>query len=401
MLPDDVSRYFPNLAGTIYMNTASLAPGCQPAVDALKTAAEDWARGRLDWVEAERAGERARTLFACLVNASVDCVALVPTASAVAGLVAAHLPRRCPEGGNIVVGAEEFTSNLFPWRLLEARGFEIRMLPARHGRVSEEDFAAAVDSGTRLLAVSAVQSATGYYIDLARLRAIADRADALFYVDAAQAVAAVPLDVSALRIDALAAPSHKFLLGTRGMGYGYFAPALRGDLEPLWAGWKAAAEPLASFYGPGMSLSRTASRFDMSLAWINALAERRSMEMLDALGVEKVLAHNAELAMHMRRCLLDARVPFIDHGPEHPSTVFACAPDVESVAEKLASAGVIASARAGRVRLSLHLYNTAEQVETVVNLMRGSSAASHVVPSSWPESAPSAVIAPAPGAADR
>jgi selenocysteine lyase/cysteine desulfurase len=371
MDPHEIDALFPALGATIYMNTASLAPGCGPAVEALTAAAADWARGRLDWAEAERAGERARTLFAALVNAPTDCVALVPTASAVAGLVAAHLPRRFPDGGTILVGAEEFTSNLYPWRLLEARGFETRLLPPRAGRVPEEDFAAAADGRTRLIAVSAVQSATGDRADLARLREIADRSGALLYVDAAQAAGAVPLDVTALRLDAVAAPSHKFLLGTRGFGYAYLAPALRDALDPLWAGWKAAEEPLASFYGPSMTLAASARRFDQSIPWMNALAERASMEALHGLGVEKVLAHNAMLARHMQGALRAACVPFLDHGEGRLSTIFACTPGGDHLPERLAEAGVIASARAGRVRLSLHLFNTTAQIDRVVAILRG------------------------------
>jgi selenocysteine lyase/cysteine desulfurase len=368
---DEVQRLFPDLDGTIYMNTASLAPGCRPAIEALTSAAANWARGRLDWLDAEHAGEEARTLFARLINAPADCVALVPTASAVAGLVATHLPKRFPQGGDILVSAGEFTSNFFPWRLLEASGFNVRALPPEGGRVPEQAFEAAADHNTRLIAVSAVQSATGYRADLGWLRSVADRSGALFYVDAAQAAGALPLDIDAPRIDALAAPSHKFLIGTRGMGYGYFNPALRDVLEPIWAGWKAASEPLASFYGPGMVLSATASRFDMSLAWINALAERQSMRVLHGLGPERVQVHNLGVAAHLRQCLQGADVPFLDHGSERGSTIFACAPRGDFIAERLNEAGVIAAVRAGYVRLSLHLYNTAAQVEQVAALLGG------------------------------
>jgi selenocysteine lyase/cysteine desulfurase len=368
MFEQEAARFFPALTDTIYMNTASIAPGCQPAVEALKAAADEWARGRFDWPEAERAGEEVRGHFGRLVNAAPGCVALVPAASAVAGLVAAHIARRFPGGGNVVVGAEEFTSNLYPWRGLQTRGFDVRMLAFRDGVLPEADIAAAVDGETRLVAVSAVQSATGYRADLAELREAAP--DALLYVDAAQAAGSVALDMQALGIDALASPSHKFLLGTRGMGYAAFAPALRDALDPLWAGWKAAAKPMESFYGPDMTLSPTASRMDMSLAWINALAERASMGVLRDLGFERVLAHDARLAGLMRDALRDARVPFLDHGEAHGSTIFACTPTDEGAAARLAEAGVVVAARAGRVRLSLHVHNTAGQVARVAEMLR-------------------------------
>ena len=284
-LPETASL-FADLGSSIYMNTAATGVGPKPAVDALQAAAAAWATGRFDYMEAERAGERARQLFAEMINVSADCVALIPTASAVAGQVAAHL-RTSTSGGNILVGQQEYTSALFPWLQLKSAGFEIRLLPFERGGVTVDQFAAAADANTRLIAVSAVQSSTGYRVDVAALREIANRSGALLYVDGAQMVGALRMDAAGLGIDALAVPSHKFLLGTRGMGYGYFAPHLRDAMMPVAPGWKAAAEPFASFYGPEMALSPTASRFDQSLAWFNALGEVESLRCHHAIGVDK------------------------------------------------------------------------------------------------------------------
>ena len=119
---------------------------------------------------------------------------------------------------------------------------------------------------------------------------------------------------------------------------------------------------MTSFYGPAMELSTTASRMDMSLAWINALAERRSMGMLRDLGFGAVHDHDARLATMLRAALRDAGVPFLDHGEGHGSAIVSCAPAGDRVAERLAEAGVVATARAGRVRISIHVHNTADEV---------------------------------------
>ena len=282
MFEDEVARLFPALAGTTYLNTATMGVPPSVAVEALRAAADDWGRGRLDWAEAERAGDEARAMFGRLVHAPAEAVAIIPYASAVAGLLAEHLLRRRPAGGNIVVGAEEFTSNLFPWKGLEPHGFEVRMITDVDGVVPEAAIAAAVDRETRLVAASAVQSASGYRADIARLREAAG--SALLYVDAAQAAGMIPIDVTAIGIDALAAPSHQFLVGVRGLGYGVFSARVLDRMTPVWPGWKAAASPMTSFYGPEMVLSPTASRLDMPLPWLNALAERKSMRALPSSG---------------------------------------------------------------------------------------------------------------------
>ena len=367
MFEDEVASLFPALAGTTYLNTATMGVPPSAAVEALSAAADDWGRGRLDWAEAERAGEEARAMFGQLVHAPAEAVGIIPYASAVAGLLAEHLLRRHPAGGNIVVGAEEFTSNLFPWKGLEPHGFEVRMIPYVDGAVPEAAIAAAVDRETRLVAVSAVQSASGYRADIARLREAAG--SALLYVDAAQAAGMIPIDVTALGIDALATPSHKFLVGVRGMGYGVFSARLLDRMTPVWPGWKAAASPMTSFYGPEMVLSPTASRLDMPLPWLNALAERESMRVLAELGTDRIHAHDEAMASRLTEGLADAGVPFLDHGATHRSSIISCAPVSPDVSARLAEAGVIAGVRAGRVRLALHLYSTSAQVARVVELL--------------------------------
>jgi len=367
---DPIAGRFAALGATTYMNTAAFGVGCDRAAEALRAAATAWAEGRFDYGPAEQAGEACRAGFARLVGAAVEDVALIPTASAVAGQVAAHLIHQ-GGGGSILVGAEEYTSNLFAWQLLAQRGFAVRMVPHRDGRLLAEDFNALADGGTRLIAVSGVQSATGWRVDLAALRGIADRSGALLYVDAAQMAGAVAFDVRALGIDALAAPAHKFLLGTRGMGYAFFAPTLRAVMQPAAAGWKAAAEPLASFFGPTMTLSATASRFDQSLAWFNVMADQESMALLGDLGMATIHDHNRNLADRLAATLRATGVPFLDHPQAHRSTILSISPRAADAAERLRAAGVIAALRGGRVRLSVHVYNTAAQIDRVATLLAG------------------------------
>ena len=123
-----VRALFPGLADTIYLNTATVSVGCAAARAAYERAAERWSAGRLDWMEAERAGEDARSIFAQIVGARPEHVAIVPAVSTAAGIVAANLPPGKP-GENVLVGENEFSSNYFPWLLLRERGYEVRAVP--------------------------------------------------------------------------------------------------------------------------------------------------------------------------------------------------------------------------------------------------------------------------------
>ena len=67
------------------------------------------------------------------------------------GLVAAQLNAAAP-GENVVVGEREYSSNYFPWRQLEGKGYEVRLVPFRGGGLEPGDVGQRVDGGTRVVA---------------------------------------------------------------------------------------------------------------------------------------------------------------------------------------------------------------------------------------------------------
>lgn len=367
----EIRELFPGLGSTIYLNTATVSVGCAPAREAYERAVAQWSAGRFDWMEAERAGEDCRAVFAEIVGARPEHIAIVPALSTAAGIVAANLPQGRP-GENVVVAENEFSSNYFPWLLLRERGYEVRAVPSTGDGVSAEAFGGSADDGTRLIAVSAVHSPTGYRADLPAVSRVAARSGAWLFVDACQAAGAVPLDVTRDGVDFLAAASHKFLLGARGMGYLYVRPALLDRMRPVLAGWKAARRPHDSFYGPAMELSPTASKLDTSLTWFASLAEQAALGIFRRFGIEALLERNARLA----RCLHDAlaaRVPAFHPLPEHHRSTIVSVPvsDTEALLARLRAANVVAAVRAGRVRLSVHFYNLEAEIDSVAELIEG------------------------------
>jgi selenocysteine lyase/cysteine desulfurase len=353
----------------VYLNTATMALGAAPVREAYEQALAEWVSGRFDYTAAERAGEDCRRLFAGLIGATADEVALVPSVSAAAGAVAAQLgPAKT--GENVVVGAQEFSSNYFPWLLLRDRGYEIRTVPFVNGAPRVEDYASAADPRTRLLAVSAVQSATGAAVDLAALADLVHRGGGWIFVDACQAAGAVPLDARATKLDFLAAASHKFLCGTRGMGYLFARSELAPALRPIGPGWKAARDPLGSGYGPSMDLSPTASKLDASLAWFAGVGERNALGIFEELGTERIFEHNRGLVRRLReRLAADGWTLAGGPGDARSTIVSVPVEDPEGALGRLSEARVVASAPAGRLRLSLHLYNSPDDVDVVADLL--------------------------------
>jgi selenocysteine lyase/cysteine desulfurase len=108
-------------------------------------------------------------------------------------------------------------------------------------------------------------------------------------------------------VDVLVVRDHKFLLRAgRGIGYCYLAPSVQPAFTPINAGWRASAVPFVSFFGPDMTLSATASRFDTSISWMAAIGSRAALAVFTHYGSEVIFARNRQLAALLRTALADA-----------------------------------------------------------------------------------------------
>ena len=198
-------------------------------------------------------------------------------------------------GESIVFRQREYSSNHFPWRQLAGKGYDVRQVPFRSGGLEPEDVGKRVDAGTRLVAFSGVQSATGHRSDIATISGLAREAGAIVFVDGSQMVGALPVAHDLRHVDVLVAPDHKFLLNAgRGVGYYYLSPVMQARFTPVSAGWRAGSVPFDSLFGPEMNLSATASRFDSSISWLAAIGSQADLTIFDDFGPGTVYARHGE-----------------------------------------------------------------------------------------------------------
>ncbi|WP_154344639.1 aminotransferase class V-fold PLP-dependent enzyme [Agromyces kandeliae] len=365
---------FPATEDSAYLNTAAVGLASRRLATASEQYLADWVASGLDFVRGESAGENARAAAAGLIGADPTEVALIASVSAAAGLVAAQLGSEDPAGGSVVIGEREFSSNHFPWRMLAHRGYEVRQVPFRNGGLDPADVAAHVDRRTRLIAVSAVQTASGHRTEIPAVGELARSVGALLFVDGAQWVGALPVAQDLEWIDVLATPDHKFLLNAgRGMGYCYVAPRARERLTPVAPGWKAGATPFESYFGPDMHLSTTASRFDQSISWFAAVGDEAALSVFDAFGADAVYARNVELSNLLRAALGEIGWAPVDLPDANRSTIVSVPfgeRDPRELLGRLKERRIIGAARDGNLRLSIHFYNHEDDVARLVEALR-------------------------------
>jgi cysteine desulfurase/selenocysteine lyase len=276
-------------------------------------------------------------------------------------------------GENVVIGQREYSSNHFPWRQLADKGYDVRQVPFRNGGLEAEAVAERLDAGTQLVAFSGVQTATGHRSDIAAISGLARAVGAIVFVDGSQLVGALPVARELPHVDVLAVPDHKFLLHAgRGMGYCYLSPTMQARFTPINAGWRAGRVPLESFFGPEMHLSPTASRFDDSISWLAAIGNRAALTTFDDFGPETIYARNLELTSNLRAALAGTGWDPIDLPAANQSTIVSVPlrdVDPAPLLSTLAGRGVICSARDGNLRITLHFYNHADDIERLVRTL--------------------------------
>ena len=139
-------------------------------------------------------------------------------------------------GDSVVVGDLEHASVLMPCLNVRRLGAECRVARSPDGcTLPEELLLSAADETTRIMVVSAVQSCSGYQLDLKRLAGECHTRGIYLIVDGIQALGFRRMDVSDLGIDALTASCYKGLLATEGVGFLYCAQALMEQVAPVFA----------------------------------------------------------------------------------------------------------------------------------------------------------------------
>lgn len=371
-------REFPSLdARPPYLNAASVAPLPERA----RAACEAHLSRRAD-VHALRGDDfeptlqRARAAAARLVNASPDEIALLPNTSYGINLAAQCLP--IEEGRRIVVSDQEFPTNVYPWVKVAMEG-RARVDVVRTdalGRPDEERLLEEIAAGdVGIFALSAVQFASGWNADLARFGRACREHGTWFVVDAIQALGCIPVDVHAAGVDVLATAGHKWLCGPFGTGFAYVRRELVDLLEPRIVGWTAmeASADLARCVDYRWEWVPTARRFEVGTqAWHDVAGFTAAVELLLEAGVERIRDHVFALLDPLAAWLArqeDATI-VSDLSPERRSGVFAFRlGDTARAQAALHRAGVMCALREGSIRVAPHLYNTAEEIATVIEML--------------------------------
>lgn len=169
-------------------------------------------------VEADAIRQRARVAAARMLGGVDPARVALPSGCTLALNLAIHGLVR--PGDHVIATAADHNAVLRPLHALARRGIaDLTILPCDGlGRVDPAAVAAAWRPATRFVACTHASNVTGAVQDVAAIAAVVHARGGMLLVDAAQTLGQIPLDVTALGADLVAAPAHKWLHGTAGVG---------------------------------------------------------------------------------------------------------------------------------------------------------------------------------------
>lgn len=356
-----------------YFDHAAVAPLTQDASTAMgKWLTQATDEGDTTWLEWASQLSSCRKAAAALVGASENEISLLPNTTAGINLVAEGFPWQ--PGDNVVTLADEFPTNLYPWLNLEKRGVETRQVPTDNGRVTPEQIAAYCDDRTKVVSVSWVCYSNGCRRALKPIANVAHGHGALFLVDAIQGLGVFPLDVQADEIDVLSADGHKWLLGPEGAGIAYIHSGWLERLTPIGIGWNSVTSA-GNFDTVELKLKPSAARYEggtYNMAGFIGLGA--SIKLLASLGIENIAA--AILDVTDRACEQLVGVGAVIHSPregDNRSGIISFelpGRDPQAIRKACLVNKIALACRSGRLRLSAHAYNDAEDIHRLTDLLR-------------------------------
>ena len=352
----------------IYLNSCSQGPLSDAVQAGLQDFMATWHEQGSPWELWVNQYEAARTAFAEFINASPDEVAIVTSVSAGINGVASAL--NFEQRKKVVMGEFEFPTMGHVWLAQRVRGAEVQFVAAEGNRIPAANYEQVIDRNTLIVPLTHVCFKNGFRSDVNAITQIARRAGALVMLDDYQDCGTRPIDVKALDLDFFVTGTLKYLLGPPGLAFMYVRKELISSLVPTVTGWFAQANPFA--YDPKLfDLSPTARRFESGSPSVpNVYAALPGFQLLQEIGLENVAGHIKGLALSLLGSARDlgirAKTPADSVGP---LVVLQCK-DSTSLVQKLAESSIVASNRHDGLRISFHVYNTLDDVKSVVEVLK-------------------------------
>ena len=362
--------HFPIFKNTVYINSCSYAALSNEVEDAFLRYLKDRHEVGADWINWCDRLERVRALFAQLLGAKDDEIAVTTSASASLSAISSSLDFSGTRK-KIITTDLAFPTEAQAWHALKKHGAEVVHVKEKDGMIDLEDLERLIDDQTLLVAVPLVCYRNGALADVPAIRKIARSAGAMILVDAYQGVGAVPIDVAQWDVDFIVGGSLKYLLSTAGIGFLYVREGLIEQSQPTQTGWFAQEDIHAMLIHDNIPASN-ARRFEQGTPSVpNLYAVEAGLTMILEIGVQNIRAQVAALNERLKEGVtrIGGKLMSPENPEHHGAMITIASSDEYGLVAALAQKNIIASSRDGNLRISAHFYNNNADIDAVIEAL--------------------------------
>ncbi|MCR5131148.1 MAG: cysteine desulfurase [Prevotella sp.] len=322
--------------------------------------------------------EAARETIRKFINArkTEEIVFTRGTTEAINLVASSFCESQMKAGDEVIVSEMEHHSNIVPWQLQASRlGIVLKVVPMKDNfELDLEALEQLFSEKTRLVSITHVSNVMGTENPVSEIVRMAHAHDVPVLIDAAQSAPHEPLDVQAIGCDFLALSGHK-MYGPTGIGVLYGREEWLEKLPPYQGG----GEMIDRVTWEKTTFERLPFKFEAGTPdYIATHGLATAIGYLNAIGMEEIAAHEKELATYAAEQLKQieglelygggsslsfnvGNIHHLDIGTLLDRLGIAVRTGHHCAQPLMTRLGV-----QGTVRASLALYNTKEEIDTLV-----------------------------------
>lgn len=284
------------------------------------------------------------------------------------------------EGDEIIISAMEHHSNIVPWQMLcEEKGAVLRVIPMNEkGELDIETYKNLLSDKTKLVSVTYVSNSLGTINPIKEIIDLAHAKNVPVFVDAAQAIQHIAIDVQELDVDFLAFSGHKMYAPT-GVGVLYGKKDLLNAMPPYQGG----GDMIKDVTFEKTTYNELPFKFEAGTPNIEAgICLAAAIDYINELGIDNIKAYEDDLLAYATAKIKDiSGVRIIGEAAKKSSVLSFVVDgvhpyDIGVILDKLGIAVRTGHHCAqpvmdqfhipGTVRASLAVYNTKEDVDNFI-----------------------------------
>ncbi len=367
---DGIRNQFPVTERFAYLNSAAAGPVSRASFAAASGYYEKMmSDGDVHWNRWLADREAIRKKIAQFVNAEPEEIAFTTNTSSGMNVIVDALEDR----GEVISSELEFPVTTLPWM---HRRIPVHRIPSVEGEVRIEDLAGAMTHDTGIIALSHVQFSNGFRIDLEKVGEI--KGKHALVINASQSAGAFEIDVKQMKVDALCATGHKWLLAGYGSGFVYLSRELLDQSLPRSIGWLSVEHPFDMRNDEFRPRHDTAARVELGcphFAGIFSLGA--SVDLINEIGIGNIQARALELNRRLTSRLVENGWKILSplqNEPARSAETLVAVEKPNEVVRHLLRRGVIVTEKPRGIRVATHFFNSEKDVERLIagmNEVRG------------------------------